>query len=84
MYEKLAEIRKKKNYTLEDLASVIGKSPANYYKKETGKVPFTLEEAGKIADFFKLKPNYIFFNSKVSQSEKKESDKNETNQKPRV
>lgn len=69
MYKKLAEIRKKKKYTLEDLASVIGKSPANYYKKETGKVPFTLEEAGKIADFLKLKPNYIFFNNKVSQSE---------------
>ena len=69
MYKKLAEIRKKKKYTLEDLASVIGKSPANYYKKETGKVPFTLEEAGKIADFLKLKPNYIFFKNKVSQSE---------------
>ena len=70
MYEKLAEIRKRRKLKLEDLASVIGKSPANYYKKEVGDVPFTLEEAEKIANFLKLKPNYIFFNNNISQSEK--------------
>jgi len=70
MYEKLAEIRKKRKLKLDDLASVIGKSPANYYKKEVGDVPFTLEEAEKIANFLKLKPNYIFFNNNISQSEK--------------
>lgn len=69
MYEKLAEIRKKKKYTIKDLARVIGKSPANYYKKEIGDVPFTLEEAEKIAQFLKKKPYNIFFNKDISQSE---------------
>lgn len=66
MYEKLAAIRKKRKLKLEDLAIVIGKSPANYYKKEVGDVPFTLEEAEKIAKFLKLKPNSIFFKDNIS------------------
>lgn len=71
MYEKLVNIRKRKKYTLEDMANVIDKSPANYYKKEQGNVPFTLEEAQKIAKFLKVKPSSIFFNHNVSQNENK-------------
>lgn len=72
MYKKLAEIRKKRKYKLEDIAMVIDKSPANYYKKEMGDVPFTLDEAKKIADFLNLSVNTIFFNNNISESEKKQ------------
>nr|WP_207716408.1 XRE family transcriptional regulator [Clostridium beijerinckii] len=41
------------------------KTKAAYYKKESGSVKFTLHEAKKISDFFKLSIEQIFFDSHV-------------------
>lgn len=72
MYSELTAIRKRKKYSLADMGNVIGKSPANYYKKEQGDVSFTIEEAKKIASFLKVNINKIFFTENVSESERKE------------
>lgn len=45
MYKNLEERRKSKGYTINDMARIISKSPATYYKKETGKVATTVKEA---------------------------------------
>lgn len=68
MHEKLKEIREKKGYTIIDVARVIGKSPCNYYKKETGDVAFSLSEALKIANFFKCNVEKIFPKEEFSES----------------
>ena len=70
MYEKLKEIREKKGYTIEDMARVIKKSPCNYFKKENGKVKFSVNEALKISQFLKCKVEKIFFENELSENEK--------------
>ena len=60
MYKNLVRIRKKKKYTIYDLAKVINKSPANYYKKEKGEVVFSLKEALKIANFLNEDVELLF------------------------
>ncbi len=60
MYKKLAEIRKKKQLTIEDMAKVICKSPANYYKKEQGKVSTTVKEAISISRFLNVPIELLF------------------------
>ena len=49
MYKNLENVRKKKGFTINDMANEISKSPATYYKKETGAVSITVKEAIKIA-----------------------------------
>ena len=69
MYEKLKELREKKGYTIEDLATVIGKSAPNYYKKENGDVKFSVNEALRISKFLKCKVETIFFKDNLSENE---------------
>ena len=45
MYKKLYEFRKLKGYSINDMAKIIFKTPATYYKKEIGKVAITVKEA---------------------------------------
>lgn len=67
MFEKLRELRNSKNISAEDMAAVLGlETKAAYYKKEAGNVKFTLSEAKKIADYFKLPIEEIFFTIEVS------------------
>lgn len=66
MYDKLFDLRKKKNYTLEELAKYLGISKSSYYKKENGKIKISLLEAKKLADFFETSIEELFFNKKVS------------------
>lgn len=61
MYEKLKELREKKGYSIEDMAKVIDKSPCNYFKKESGNVKFSVNEALEIATVLKTKVEKIFF-----------------------
>lgn len=72
MYEKLKELREKKGYSIEDMAKVIGKSPCNYFKKESGNVKFSVNEALDIASFLKTKVEKIFFKEELSETEQKE------------
>lgn len=57
----LVILRKNKGMKQSDLAKVIGISSGSYQNKETGKTEFTLSEAKKISDIFKLSLEDIFF-----------------------
>lgn len=60
MYHHLVQVRKGKQLTIHDMAKVIGKSPANYYKKEMGRVTVSVEEALLIAHFLQREISYLF------------------------
>ena len=60
MYPNLTNIRKQKQITIKEMAHIIGKSPANYYKKENGSVTMTVEEAMVIANFFHESVEVLF------------------------
>lgn len=74
MYEKLKELRERKGYSIEEMAKVIGKSPCNYFKKESGNVKFSVNEALCIAEFLKTKVEKIFFKDELSESEKQQGE----------
>lgn len=70
MFENLRAIRNKNGVSAEIIAKLLGlETKAAYYKKETGDVKFTLPEAKKIADYFNMPIEEIFFNSEVSQKD---------------
>jgi len=61
VFEELRKIRKEKNIKAIDMAILIGlKTEGAYYKKETGQVPFTLEEGEMIATFLEMPMEKIF------------------------
>lgn len=60
MYKNLEKIRKKNNITITQMAKLISKSPANYFKKEKGEVTITVQEAIIISRFFKKKIEFLF------------------------
>lgn len=67
MFEALRETRMKEKVTCEQLANLLGfKTKGAYHKKEQGNVPFTLEEAKKIATYFGKEIKDIFFENEVS------------------
>lgn len=67
MFEKLRKIRKEKNITAVEIAEKIGlKTEGAYYKKETGSVPFTLEEGKIISELLKMPIEEIFFTNELS------------------
>lgn len=67
MFENLRQLRAERNVTAKTLAGVIGlETEAAYYKKETGAVKFTLVEGKKIADFFGLPIEAVFFREELS------------------
>jgi transcriptional regulator with XRE-family HTH domain len=67
MFEKLRKIRKEKNISAIEIAEKIGlKTEGAYYKKETGNVPFTLEEGKIISDMLELPIEEIFFENELS------------------
>lgn len=58
---KIKAVREEKHLTQEDIAHIIGTSTVNYSKKEVGSVRFSLEEARKLAVFFELSIEELFF-----------------------
>ena len=61
MFEKLRKIRQEKNIKAKEIAEKLGlKTEGAYYKKETGSVPFTLEEGKIVADIFNMPIEEIF------------------------
>lgn len=67
MFEKLRQIRKEQNKTGEELSKLLGlKTAGAYLKKENKQVPFLLEEGKKIADFFNMTIDEIFFKNELS------------------
>ncbi len=68
---KLKLMREHNNIKQEEIADILNISPCNYYKKEKGEIRFSLLEAKKIADYFGLTIEEIFFDNKVSKMETK-------------
>ncbi|NFA42965.1 XRE family transcriptional regulator [Clostridium botulinum] len=67
MYENLRRIRNNKNISANQMCKLLGLvTKAAYYKKENGTVNFTLMEAKKVSDFFKLSIDEIFFTNHSS------------------
>jgi DNA-binding XRE family transcriptional regulator len=67
MFEKLREMRKSKNIKVKDICQALKlETESAYYKKENGKVPFTLEEGKIISDLFSEPIEAIFFENELS------------------
>jgi len=61
MYKKLRAARIEMSVSVNILAKLLGlKTNAAYYKKENGKVKFTIDESILIADYFKESVEYLF------------------------
>lgn len=72
MFEKLREIRQEKNIKAKEIAEKLGlKTEGAYYKKETGNVPFTLEEGKIISDMLEMPIEEIFFIRELSLQDNK-------------
>lgn len=61
MYLKLKTLRKKKKYTVTDMAHFLNISPSYYSQIENGKRKLTYQQAKDIAKIFKKKPDQIFY-----------------------
>ena len=67
MFEKLRKMRKEKGIKVKDICELLNlETEAAYYKKETGSVPFTLEEGKKIANLLNEPIESIFFGNELS------------------
>lgn len=78
MFENLRKIRQEKNIKAKDIAEKIGlKTEGAYYKKETGSVPFTLEEGKIVANIFNMPIEEIFFKNELSCKDNEEEAINE-------
>lgn len=67
MFERLREIRIARKISCEQLSALLGlKTRSAYQKKEMGNIPFKLEEAKQVADFFGMNMEDIFFTEEVS------------------
>lgn len=67
MFEILRKIRQEKNIKAKEISEKLGlKTEGAYYKKETGTVPFTLEEGKIIADILQMPIEKIFFTNELS------------------
>jgi hypothetical protein len=61
MYEKLREKRKEKNVQVKNLCEILSlQTEAAYFKKETGAVKITVEEAILLARFFRTSVERLF------------------------
>ncbi len=70
MYVGLRRLRKEKQIPVQVLAKLLDlKTEAAYYKKESGHIKFSVEEARKIADYFDETIEKIFFGETLSQME---------------
>ena len=78
MYDALRALRRQEGISAMELAELLQlKTKASYYKKESGAVKFSVEEARKIAKYFGMKIEEIFFDEEVSK--KATSNKGMTN-----
>lgn len=67
MYTNLRKIRNDKRVSALEMKNLLGlKTVAAYYKKETGLVKLTLEEARVISERLDMKIEDIFFDDEVS------------------
>ena len=70
MHLKLKEMRKKKNYTMKDMAEKLGISKPFYSQLENGTRKLSYPMAVKIASIFKVRPDTIFYDDYIKSEEK--------------
>ena len=67
MFSNLRRIRLEKDIPVERITESLGlETKAAYYKKETGNVKFSLDDAKKISELFHMSIEDIFFDDEVS------------------
>lgn len=66
---KVRELRETAGLKQDDVAALLEISPANYCKKESGIIRFSLPEAKILADYFNTTIEAIFFAAEVSKTE---------------
>lgn len=67
MYDSLRRYRKEKGIPVAEMCQLLGlETESAYYKKETGFTKFSLIEAKKIANYFGLQIENIFFDDELS------------------
>ena len=70
-YKKMKTLRIERGVPAQILTEVIGaETIATYYKKEKGMLRVSLEEAKKIADFYEMSIEEIFYAPKNAEMEK--------------
>ena len=67
MYNKLKQIRAKKNMTTSEVASRVGISKPFYCQLENCKRRLSYETAIKISMVFGVKPDYLFYDETLEQ-----------------
>lgn len=76
MYCNLKNIRKENNISAKEMSEILGLTTTSaYYKKENESVKFTLDEAKKIADYFKKSIEDIFFEKIVPEEKQNQFEK---------
>ena len=67
--KQVKEFREKFGYKQEEIAKFLGMSAANYCKKESGSINFSLREAKILSELFEATMDEIFFTNKVSKND---------------
>jgi putative transcriptional regulator len=68
MYVKLREMRNESGISIPKILDLLKISKATYYRKEKGKIKFSLYEAKKIAELFGKNIEEIFFEKSVEKN----------------
>lgn len=74
----IREVRLNKGIRSKTISDLIGIKRITYYKKETGAVKFSLDEAKKIADFMGMPIEEVFFAETEIEEIEKGDDENVT------
>lgn len=72
MYKKLKEMRYRNKMTAKEVAETVGISKAFYCQLENCKRRLSYETAIKIANVFKVKPDYLFYDDAVKEISEKD------------
>lgn len=68
MYEKLKSIRQSKNISVETLSDLLGLETKNaYYKKESGRIKFSLKDALTLSKFFGVSVEDLFLENEIQE-----------------
>jgi len=67
--KQIRDFREKAGYKQEEVAKFLKMSAANYSKKESGNIKFSLQEAKDLSDLFGTTVDELFFTEKVSKLE---------------
>lgn len=61
MYSNLRKLRHERKVNIGDMLKLLNINKPTYYRKEVGNIKFSLEEAKKIAKYFNMPIEEVFF-----------------------